>query len=359
MLKESEILEKGLRTVKECLSVVPSLRIESVDALSGKAGPDYRVTIRGDGFDQIIYIEAKALGTPKSTREAVNSLLLFLQKEPLNYGVLVAPYISPRSASICNEAGIGYVDLSGNCYIAFQQVFINREKMANRFPFKTGLSSLYSPKSERVLRVLLTYPYRSWKSIELAKEAQISLGMITHVSKKLEEEEWLKRTSEGICLTQPEKLLMDWSSNYSLQQNTLFNFYSLKSPLDIETEIRSTCVKANIPYALTGFSASNRLAPMVKGQRVMVYIDRDISIVADQAGLKSVDSGANVILIQPYDDGVLWKSQQMDSFQIANPIQVFLDLKSLPGRGEEAADFLFKEVIRTTWQQQSKNTIIS
>jgi len=359
MLKESEILEKGLRTVKECLSVVPSLRIESIDTLSGKAGPDYRVTIHGESLDQIIYIEAKALGTPKSTREAVNSLLLFLQKEPSNYGVLVAPYISPRSASICNEAGIGYVDLSGNCYIAFQQVFINREKMANRFPFKTGLSSLYSPKSERVLRVLLTYPYRSWKSVELAKEAQVSLGMITHVSKKLGEEEWLKRTSEGIYLTQPEKLLMDWSSNYSLQQSTLFNFYSLKSLLDIETEISETCVKTNIPYALTGFSASNRLAPMVRGQRVMVYIDRDISHVADQAGLQSVDSGANVILIQPYDSGVLWKSQLFDGFQIANPIQVFLDLKSLPGRGEEAAAFLFKEVISTTWQQQSKITIIS
>jgi hypothetical protein len=231
--------------------------------------------------------------------------------------------------------------------------------MGNRFPFKTSLSSLYSPKSERILRVLLTYPYRPWKSVELANEAQVSLGMITHVSKKLEEEEWLKRTSEGICLTEPEKLLMDWSSNYSLQQNTLFSFYSLKSPSDIETEIRSTCVKDDIPYALTGFSASNRLASMVKGQRVMVYIGRDISLVADQAGLKPVDSGANVILIQPYDDGVLWRPQEKDRFQIANPIQVYLDLKRLPGRGEEAADFLFNEVIKTTWQQQSKNTIIS
>ena len=183
--------------------------------------PDYHVVVKVNGFKQIIYIEVKPLGTPKSTREAVNSLLVFLQNEPSAYAVLMAPYISPEFASICKEAGIGFVDLSGNYHLAFQQIFISREQMANRYPFKTGLSSLYSPKSERILRVLLAYPYRPWKAIDIAKEAQVSLGMITHVGKKLEAEEWLLKTSEGIRLTQPDKLLADWTNHYSLRQNTL------------------------------------------------------------------------------------------------------------------------------------------
>lgn len=209
MLKEADVSKKGLFAFRECLSVVPSLTIDSIEELPAKDMPDYQAIVRGEGFKQIVYLEIKTLGTPKSTREAVNLLVRRIQNDPASYGIFVAPYIAPRSAAICKESGIGYVDLSGNCSIAFQQIFINREKSGNQFPFKTGLSSIYSPKSERILRVLLVYPYRTWKAIDLAKEAQVSLGMITQVSKKLIEEEWLKKTSQGISLTQPEKLLVD------------------------------------------------------------------------------------------------------------------------------------------------------
>lgn len=355
MLKEAAVFEKGLLAIKECLSAVPFLKTESIQELAEKAGPDYRVNVQGEGFKQTLYLEIKTLGTPKSTREAVYLLKNWIQKEPKAYGIFMAPYISPRSAAICREAGIGYADLSGNCSIAFQQIFINRENNENQFPFKSGLSSIYSPKSERILRVLLSYPYQPWKTVDLAKEAQVSLGMITQVSKKLIEEEWLIKTRQGISLTQPESLLADWTSNYTIKRNTLNNYYSLKSPQELENEIAKTCDELKIPYALTGFSASNRLAPMVRGQRAMIYVANSIESVAEKVGLKPVESGANIILIQPYDDGVYWNASLVGNLQIANPIQVYLDLKKYPGRGEEAADFLHREVITPRWQQQKTN----
>ena len=359
MLKEADVSKKGLFAFRECLSVVPSLTIDSIEELPAKDMPDYQAIVHGEGFKQIIYLEIKTLGTPKSTREAVNLLVRRIQNEPASYGVFVAPYIAPRSASICKESGIGYVDLSGNCSIAFQQIFINREKSGNQFPFKTGLSSIYSPKSDRILRVLLVYPYRIWKAIDLAKEAQVSLGMITQVSKKLIEEEWLRKTSQGISLTQPEKLLADWSNNYTIKRNVQNNYYSMKPLQDLEIEIADICRMMNIPYALTGFSASNRLAPLVRGQRAMIYVSRDIDSVADKVGLKPVESGANIILIQPYDDGVFWNAKSIGDLEISEPVQVYLDLKRYPGRGEEAADFLFREVINPRWQQLKMNMIAS
>ncbi|HSM25184.1 MAG TPA: hypothetical protein VK856_10005 [Anaerolineaceae bacterium] len=198
MLKEAEVSKTGLLAFRDCLSVVPSLTIDSIEEMPSKDMPDFQAIVNGEGFKQIVYLEMKTLGTPKSTREAVNLLVRRTQNEPASYGIFIAPYIASRSAAICKESGIGYVDLSGNCSIAFRQIFIKREKSGNQFPFKTGLSSIYSPKSERILRVLLVFPYRTWKAIDLAKEAQVSLGMITQVSKKLIEEEWKKKTSQGI-----------------------------------------------------------------------------------------------------------------------------------------------------------------
>ena len=359
MLKEAEVSKTGLLAFRDCLSVVPSLTIDSIEEMPSKDMPDFQAIVNGEGFKQIVYLEMKTLGTPKSTREAVNLLVRRTQNEPASYGIFIAPYIASRSAAICKESGIGYVDLSGNCSIAFRQIFIKREKSGNQFPFKTGLSSIYSPKSERILRVLLVFPYRTWKAIDLAKEAQVSLGMITQVSKKLIEEEWLKKTSQGISLTNPENLLADWSNNYTIKRNVLNNYYSLKPLEDLEIEIADTCIKMNIPYALTGFSASKRLAPMVRGQRAMIYVSRDIDEVTQKVGLKPVESGANFILIQPYDDGVFWNAKSIGDLEVTDPVQVYLDLKHYPGRGEEAADFLFREVINPRWQQLKMNTIAS
>ncbi len=359
MLKEVEVVEKGLIAIRDCLSVVPSLTIESIAEMADMNGPDYRVSVQGEGFNQIIYLEMKVLGTPKSTRDAINLLLRRIQNEPMAYGIFIAPYVSPVSAGICRDAGIGYVDLSGNCSIAFRQVFISREKMGNRYPLKTMLSSIYSPKSERILRVLLTYPFQSWKVIDLAGAAQVSPGMITHVSKILIEEEWMVKTPRGISLTNPEHLLADWTNNYTIKRNILYSYYSLKSLSDMETEIAKTCESMNIPYALTGFSACNRLAPMVKGQRIMIYVSQLIEKVADSVGLKSVESGVNVVLVQPYDEGVYWNAKLTGDLQIANPIQVYIDLKRYPGRGEEAADFLYREVINPLWQRQKTNMTAS
>ncbi len=360
MIKEADISKKGLLAFRDCLAAVPSLVIDSIEENAGRDGPGYRACICSEGGpQQIVYLEIKTLGTPKSAREAVNLLLRKLQVETWAYGVFVAPYISPSSAALCQEAGIGYVDLSGNCRIAFQRVFISREKMGNQYSLNTGLKSIYSPKSERILRVLLDSPYQPWKAIDLAEESQVSLGMITQVSKKLIEEEWLKKTPQGIVLTQPESLLADWVNNYTLKRSVQHNFYTLKPLREVESEIAKVCDRLNIPYALTGFSASNRLAPMVRGQRAMIYIQRDVHLIAEPVGLKPVESGANITLIQPYDHGVFWNAQPMDDLQVANPIQVYLDLKRHPGRGEEAADFLYREVIDPRWQQQKMNTTTS
>jgi hypothetical protein len=98
---------------------------------------------------------------------------------------------------------------------------------------------------------------------------------------------------------------------------------------------------------------------MVKGQRAMIYVSRDIDLVADKVGLKSVETGANIVLIQPYDEGVYWNAKPIGDLQISDPVQVYLDLKKYPGRGEEAADFLFREVINPRWQQLKMNMTAS
>ena len=57
MLKEADVSRKGLLAFRECLSVVSSLTIDSIEELPAKDIPDYQAIVRGEGFKQIIYLE--------------------------------------------------------------------------------------------------------------------------------------------------------------------------------------------------------------------------------------------------------------------------------------------------------------
>ena len=131
--------------------------------------------------------------------------------------------------------------------------------------------------------------------------------------------------------------------------NILRNYYTLKTIAEIEADLAMACDGEGIKYALTGFSGAVRYAPSVRYQRAMAYVSRDMEIIAEKLLLKEVTSGANVTLFVPYDEGVFYGTRQIDDICIASPVQVYLDLIELKGRGSEAAQAILDEVIKRSW----------
>ena len=186
--------------------------------------------------------------------------------------MLVAPFLSPRAAEICAEEKIGHVDLSGNCLLSFGQVYIERKGSPNLFAQKRDLRSLYSPKAERVLRVLLSAPHGFWKLQKLADEAQVSMGQVSNVKKILSDLEWIEPEHGRIQLIKPIDLLSEWAANYDSKRNVVRDYYTLKKPHEFEADLAELCTQRRIEYALTGFSAAARLAPAVRYQRAIAYV---------------------------------------------------------------------------------------
>jgi hypothetical protein len=298
---------------------------------------------------QNIVVEVEGNGQPRIVRSAIFRLLRYREKNPKAYCVVIAPYISQQSAAICGKEGIGYIDLAGNCRLTFDKVYIEQEGKTNPFAVKRDLRSLYSPKAERVLRVLLDNPRKSWRVQSLAKEAIVSLGQVSNVKSLLENREWLMNTDAGLVLSAPDQLLTEWSENYDFSRNITRNYYTLKTMAEIEADLAEICMKKGISYTLTGFSAAARYAPAVRYQRAMAYVGEKVDEMANLLSLKEVSSGANVTFVSPYDEGVMYGSRLFDAIQVAMPVEVYLDLLSMKGRGEEAAAILLDEVIKKQW----------
>lgn len=334
-----------------CLSKIPFLRIEEIkkEPENGDAKPYFLVKLALPEGERYLLVEVKTNGQPRLAREAVNQLLRYRDSFPEAYGVFMAPYISPNAAKICAEEDIGYIDLAGNCRLCFGQVYIEQEGKPNLFSKKRDLRSLYSPKAERVLRVLLNNPREAWKIVELVDEARVSLGQVSNVKKLLMDREWIKPEKSGFFLSEPEQLLKEWAENYSFRRNRVLDFYSLKSVTEVEADLAELCNRKGLLYAFTSFSGAARLAPTVRYQRVFAYIEETEEDITSLLGVKKVTSGANVSLLFPYDEGVFYGIREIDESRIASPIQIFLDLRSFRGRGDEAASALLKQIILTQW----------
>ena len=336
-----------------CLQEIPFLQVEEIERSPEKNGtrPDFLVRLKLPDREQILIAEVKSSGQPRLAREAAYQLLRYRGLWPGAYGVFMAPYISPRAAAVCEEEGVGYMDLAGNHLLSFGQVYIRKEGTPNPFAQKRDLRSLYAPRATRVLRVLLVQPGRKWKVQELADEAEVSLGHVFNVKKRLGDREWLGISKEGVSLREPEMLLKDWAANYTHRQNQVGDFYAFGTPGEVEAELAALCLREGIDYALTGFSGAARLAPAVRYQRVTAYIQEEtVERIASQLELKRIESGANVNLLIPYDEGVFYDVQNIREERLVTPVQLYLDLQGFRGRGQEAAEALLKEVIRIRWQ---------
>src|SRR4030066_334747 len=203
-MKELErMAEEGLRS---SLEGIPFAKIQNFerDRDIGGYQADLVTTVNTPAGTRYFVAEVKSVGQPRAARAAVNQLWRFRENRPDVIPVFIAPYISPASAGLCRQEG---------------------------------------------------------------KESEVSLGLTSNVKKLLEDREWVRKTEDGLALVEPEKMLAEWSENYSFRKNKVRDYYSLKPVADLEADLATACREKKVPYALTGFWAAARFAPMGRSPR--------------------------------------------------------------------------------------------
>jgi hypothetical protein len=311
---------------------------------------DLSISFGLDGKQKELIVEVKEKVTPKSLREISvqwrNSIPL--QSEN-TYPVIAAPYLSIASIEVCRENNVGCIDAQGNCLIAFGSLYIEIKGIPNSNPSQRSIQSLFSPKSSRVARILLSDVSRWWQIQGIAKEADISIGLVSDVKNRLLDEELIVENGKSVRVKDPRKLIGRWLENYSYRKNKVMEFYSLATGPAFEKKIAAECAVRNIRYGLALFTGAGKVAPFVRMEKQFVYIEKDIDTIAAVLNLKTVDSGANVILLLPYDPKIFYRSNEIDGIQVVSDLQLYLDLKKYKGRGEEAADAILAQRLEPQW----------
>lgn len=340
------------------LTKVPYLRVESLDkepdqrTYSHFVGatrpfPDFRAKVHAGNRTWTLLIETKQIGQPRQIRTAALHLQNLLTESPEKsprYGIILAPFISTQSAQICEEAGLGYADLAGNARVSFDNVYIETRSPDNPFRERKEVKSLFAPKACRVLRVLLQGPLRSWKTVELANESEVSTGWVSAVRQQLVAREWAVSDSGGFRVSNPNAVLDAWSAADQWKARADIYEYSLllTDPTEIAKSLRDFL--GDRRHAFTQWFAGWLRHPYTIPPVVTAYVDDlpDQKAIESQLLARRVEEGGRLWLVKPSDSGVFLRSQSIQELTLVSDVQIYLDLHAAGRRGDEQAAELRK-----------------
>jgi hypothetical protein len=347
MLKTAEIRLQVAQRLRALLQRAKDWE-ETVDARVGRQRADLLVRFTLGDRQQTLVAAVTSLGQPRQIRAAVTRLEELRREMPAAYPVAAAAYIGPQSARILKSRNLGYVDLSGNCYLAFDHVLIEKEGKRNVRPSTRPLRSLFAPRATRVVRALLVEPPRAWRLEELGRAAAVSLGHTHNVVKRLEQLAWVERDdTQRFRLVKPADLLEAWCEVYTYRVNEVTTWLAAERVTrKFLAEVARVATAEGRRYAFTLNAGVSLVAPRLRVPVVHCYLEGDPQAVARALGLQPAgEPDANVLFLTPYDPGVFYGALEKAGLKVACLPQLYADLARYERRGAEQAEHLRREAM--------------
>ena len=277
--------------------------------------------------------------------------------------VLAAPHISPRMAELCAEHGWSWFDLAGNCRLVVPgALYIERTGLAAVHQRPRPKANLSSAASARVLRALLAPRNAAvnWSQTALRQHCEpgVSIGLVNKVVSHLRDEAWLEQRDDGKFRVKDAIGLLDlWRKSYRFERHRRIGYFTLLKPPELRNRILTMNRSAG-EAVYAAFSAADFQAPCVRQNKTWLYVsDAALDEFVRIADAKRVDTGENLVVLVPEDDGVLYLLEPGDEGTPArtNPVQTWLDLRHVGGRGEEAAEAVLNQCLKPVWEGAARH----
>ncbi len=253
--------------------------------------------------------------------------------------VVAAPFLTRRTRERLREAGVAYVDLTGNAWLTLDRPALWIETTgAERSPWREErpARTLRGAKAARVVRALLDL--RPPLGVRrLAALAGADPGYVSRVLALLEREGLVERERRGpVAEVDWAGLIRRWAEDHSfLGSNTAAPYLDPRGL----AALREKLLRSSARYAVTGSLAASQVAPVAPPRLAALYVD-DPEGVARELGLRPAEAGANVLLVAPFDPVVYERTWERQGLTFAALSQVAADLLTSPGRGPEEAEEL-------------------
>jgi len=322
---------------------------------------DLRIATR----DHTFLIEVKASSQVASIASGILSLQRFtgLPRRKV-VPVLAVPFMGDTGKRLCEQAGVGWFDLSGNAQIAAPGLRILVEGRPNRFPKVGRPPNLFAPRSSRVARWLLMHPAEHIKQTALAHEIGLAVSDVGRIVARLEEAEYIVRVDgtrgdwrhgnpgkPALTARDPSLLLDAWLEAYDFSKHRIIEGHvPARSGEELAEQVSKILRKEGLQHAATGLAAAWAYTKFAQFRIASFYLSQEPTDgMLEQLGFRSDPKGANLWLVVPNDLGVFQGASDREGLTCVHPVQAFLDLKGHPERAKEAAERLRADYL--SWEK--------
>ncbi len=290
------------------------------------------------------------------TNEMVNNIIVRAQRHstrpfPM---LLLAPSIGGPLGAKLREAGVHYLDRSGNCYIAFGNLYIHIE--GQKSPKQPSTDKGLRSAGYQVLFCFLAQPKLLNATMRaVAAAAGVSRQPVFDTKHRLIDDEYLIKTGSAFRWI-PRRIddaLSLWLHGYetTVRPSLVRGIYRTSdvSPGDLESRIVSTFEKIGIAEFLWGGSAAGyRLTRYYRGERTVVHVHATPGDLRQQLHLLS-DPRGNLVLMDAFGE-INWKAEG----ETVHPLLVYSEmLRENSERANEAAQEIFEKYLQPLWGNET------
>lgn len=350
--------------LRSLLGEVSWLKGATVEPLTGPSDRGFDLLAKlplASGGYAALCVECKRELRPSVFRLAADKVFTPGGRPKVIVPVLASPAVSPRIAELCAERGWSWFDLAGNCRIDVPELL--HLQHSGREPVRPAArpaANLGTAAAARVVRALLEPEQagHGWTQTELQEHCQpgVSLGLVNKVVQHLRDEAYLESAPErGFRLREPLRLLAAWRDAYRFDRHERRSYFTLLQGAKLREALARLETWSGGLAAYASFSAAEFLAPHVRQPKTWLYVaPSSLSRFEAEAEAKPVDSGENVVVLLPADDGVFTNAEGNTSGErrlaCTGAIQTYVDLWHSGGRGQEAAEALLEQRLKPAWK---------
>ena len=298
-----------------------------------------------DGRSVTLIVEAKRLVEGRDVAPLKERLTEIARMLPGAEPLVIARYLSPPVRAKLADAGLSYIDVTGNMRVAVSSpgLYLS-DRGADSDPWRGPGRPRGTLKGEPAAKVIraITDISGPWAIRRLVDTSKASTGATYRVVEYLEREGLATRNKDGLVnVAEWEPLLRRWSDDYGFTRtNQVSRWIAPRGLPDLLGRIASATEE--LRYAVTGSIAAAEWAPYAPARLAMVYV-ADAESAAKLWDLRLTDAGANVTLAEPQFDVVFERTRRnRERIEIAAPTQVVVDLLTGPGRNPSEAEELIE-----------------
>lgn len=342
-----------LRAVERALPFGKLERLE-MHSQSGTPGRRWDATGRltfGESLSIDVCFEAGSFQSMAALSRAVQQIKAFGTASDC-IPLLVAPYLSPQKQQLLRDEKVCYLDTAGNAWVEAGGAFIDRCSGKQKEVIPSLTQDPFSDKASLVIRLLFSGNTLGIRPISAALSEQgfaLSPGYVSKVVASLGELRYAVKTGNGVRLVNRELLLQDWSHAYQQKARRRHSrgWYLPEADPAQLARLVGRALEGN--GALTDRSGASFIDSHASFDTVDILpSNRDAtSEVLEKLGAVPAERGANINVREAaYPLSSLYGSRSVDGVPVVSDLQLYLDLRCQPQRGEEAAEHLYERRIR-------------